>query len=308
MFSASRPGIAVFLGVGLLVTAQSKPAGAQFPAQRPGPGLAPAGPAVMVQPGGTIEALGPGFLQIKSLTGQQSVIQLLENTTVHVTGTAKVDVIGPGTFISFVAEVDKRRSEVQDKVGRLTIFTPSAERPLGAFPGGAAGAALGANAFEANPAALPPAADAGPPVETFEIVGQIKGIDKSGKLMLFVPNQYFKPAVEIELAEEPEIHLDLSGPAMLRFVKPGDKVQARGRQVAPNVTQVTELTVELAEPLTTVKPKDPKKKPTRRTPRSSRRKRGEPDEAAEPEEAAEGEKKAEAEQEPEDKKADEDDK
>jgi hypothetical protein len=264
----------------------------------------------MVQPGGTVEAIGPGFLQIKSLTGQQSVIQLLENTTVHVTGTAKVDVIGPGTFISFVAEVDKRRSEVQGKVGKLTLFTPSAERPLGAFPGGAAGAALGADPFGANPAAQPPAAgaDNGPPVETFELVGQIKGIDKNGKLMLFVPNQYFKPAVEIELTEEPEIHLDLSGPAMLRFVKPGDKVQGRGRQVTPNVAQVTELTIQLAEPLTTVKSKEPKKKPTRRTTRSSRRKRGQPDKTAEAEEAAEAEEEAEADQEPKDDKEAEEDK
>ena len=303
MFSASRPRIAVFLGAGLLMTAQAGPVCAQFPGQRPGP-------AVMVQPGGTIEALRPGFLQIKSLTGQQSIIQLLENTTVHVIGMAKVDVISPGTFISFVAEVDKRRSEVQGKVGKLTIFTPSAERPLGAFPGGAAGAALGADPFGANPAATQPpaaAADAGPPVETFEVVGQIKGIDKNGKLMVFVPNQYFKPAVEIEFTEEPEIHLELTGLAMLRFVKLGDKVQARGRQVAPNVAQVTELTVQLAEPLTTVKSKEPKKKPTRRTPRSSRRKRGQPDEATQPEEAAEAEKDSEDEEEVTDDKEDKED-
>jgi hypothetical protein len=292
MFSPFRPRIAVFLGVGLLLTAQSGPASAQLPAQRPREARAFAGPVVMVQPGGTIEAIRPGFLQIKSLTGQQSVIQLLENTTVHVTGTAKVDVITPGTCISFVAEVDKRRSEVQGKVGRLTIFTPSAERPLGAFPGGAAGTALRADPF----------------VETFEIVGQIKGIDKNGKLMLFVPNQYFKPAVEIEFTEEPQIYLELTGPAMLRFVKPGDKVQGRGRQVTPTLAQVTELFVELAEPLTTVKSKEPKKKPTRRTTRSSRRKRGEPEQPAETEEAAEPEKKSEAEPEPKDEKEEKEDK
>ena len=296
MFSAFPRGIAVFLGVGLLLTAQS----AQLHAQRDKEPRAFAGPAVMVQPGGTIEAILPhGFLQIKSLTGQQSFIQLLENTRVHVTGTAKVDVISPETCISFVAEVDKRRSEVQGKVGRLTIVTPSPERPLSAFPGGAAGAALGADPFGANAPAPPPAAgaDSGPPVETFEIVGQIKDIDKNGKLMLFVGlNHYVNPLLEIELAEEPEIHLELTGLAMLRYVKPGDKVQARGRQVALNVARVTELTVELAEPLTRVKSKAPKRKPTRRTTPSSRRKRGEPDEPAEGQQPPKAEEPAEPEE------------
>lgn len=260
----------------------------------------------MVQPSGTIERIGPGLLQIKSVTGQQLILQVQENTTVHVTGAAKADVIASGTFISFVAEVDKRRSEVQDKVGKLTLFTPSPERPLGAFPGGVAPAALGADLLGANPAAAqppavapPPArgADAGPPVETFEIVGQIKGIDKSGKLtVLTPPHPYFKPAVQIELTEDPEIDLDLSGPAMLRFVKPGDKVQARGRQVAPNVAQVNELTVQLAQPLTTGQKKQPKKKPTRRTTRPPRRTRGQPDDEAEPAEPAEPEKKTDAEE------------
>jgi hypothetical protein len=203
---------------------------------------------------------------------------------------------------------------VQEKVGKLTLFTPSAERPLGAFPGGVAPTVLGADPLGANPAAQPPVVapppardtDAGPPVETFEIVGQIKGIDKSGKLtVLTPPHPYFKPAVQIELTEEPEIDLDLSGPAMLRFVKPGDKVQARGRQVAPNVAQVSELSVQLSEPLTTGQKKQPKKKSTRRTTRSSRRTRAQPDDEPEPEEPAEPEQKPDAEEETAEDKDDE---
>jgi len=265
---------------------------------------------------GTVEAVAPGFLiQIKSVAGQPYLLQLTQNSQVQVKGTAKADVLGPGSFISFVAEVDKRRSQVQDKIAKLTLFTPSPQRPLGAFPGQKdAEGPLSPDPFdvkgasEAKPKARAPTGraptegwsrsvvgrsrqhkdeDEGPPVETFEIVGQITGIDKTGKLIVHAPNPYFKPAVEIELGDDPEIELDVAGLALYTLAKPGDKVQVRGRALEPqmgldqmgqNVVQVMDLTIELAEPLSTVQAEQPKKKPARKTSRSSRRKRGEAEE------------------------------
>ncbi|HUT90808.1 MAG TPA: hypothetical protein VMY37_14990 [Thermoguttaceae bacterium] len=322
MFSLFRLPVAVFGSVGLLVLAQAGTTCAQRPMRGPMAGR----PApVPVNTGGTIEAIGRGLIQIKSVGGQPYMLQLAERATVHVTGTAKKDVLGPGSFVSFFAEVDKRRSEVQEKIGELTIFTPSPQRPLGAFPGGRPAAGpdgFGANPLEATPdagvqapdAGQPPAdarqtrsrgrrahaedEDEGPPVDNFEIVGRITGIDKTGKLTVYAPNPYFKSAVQIELTEDPHIELDLADARMLTIARPGDKVLVRGQQVAPNAIQVNEIAVELAEPFTTVQPEEPGKKPPRRTTRSRRGR-------AEPEEAAEGEKTEKAVEEKVEEKAEE---
>jgi len=243
----------------------------------------------MVDASGTIEAVAPGLIQIKSIAGELWLVRLTRETTVQVTGEAKADVVTVGSFVSFVADVDKRRSQVQEKVDKLTLFTPSPERQFGAFPDqGGLGADAGSGPFGADPfggkprVAQQPRADkdTGPPVERFEITGRISGIKKNGKIFVYAPNTYFKPAVEFELAEDPEIQLDLSGLTMYTLAKPGDKVQARGRQVGQNMVQATDLTIELAEPYTTVQPK---KKPPRKATRSSRRKPDEPEEAGEAE-------------------------
>jgi len=305
MFSSFRLPVVVLWSVGLLVLAQAGTVRAQRPIRGP-----MAGRPVPVDTSGTIEAIGRGLIQIKSLAGQPYMLQLADRATVHVTGTAKKDVLGPGSFISFFAEVDKRRSEVQENIGELIIFTPSPQRPLGAFPGGRPAIspdALGADPQAANPAPAvqepgaekPPAGarpsrsrgrrarpkdeDEGPAVDSFEIVGRITGIDKTGKITVYAPNPYFKSAVQIELTEDPHIDLDLADVRSLALARPGDKVLARGLQVAPNMVQVNEISVQLAEPFTMVQAKEPEKKPSRRTSRSRRGR-------AEAEEAAEGEK------------------
>jgi len=259
-----------------------------------GRGAAPRNPPVDAS--GTIEAMAPGLLRIKSVTGQPWMLQVTRESTVHVTGTAKPDVLSTGGFISFVAKVDKRQSRIEDKVGKVILFTLSPERPLGAFPSqrglgdGAAAEPFGADQPGGEPAAREKPnrrKEEGPTVQEFEIVGRIAGIDKTGKIRVFAPNNYFRTPVQIELTEEPEIELDLTGPTMLSLAKIGDKVLGRGSQVAPNLVRLRELTIELAEPFTTVKPKQARKKPTRRTTRSSRRKRAE---AEEPEQGAEPKK------------------
>jgi hypothetical protein len=260
--------------------------------------------------GGTIEAIGRGAMRIKTVAGQAYLLQLAEKTEVHVVGTAKADVLSRGSFISFFAEVNKHESEVQEKIGELTLFTPSPQRPLGAFPGGRP--AAGDQPFGENPLApggglqapgaeQPPPArkartrrrraaaqdeDAGPPVETFEIVGRINAIDRSGEITVYAPNPYFKPAVEIELTEDPLIHLDLAGARALFMARPGDRVQVRGQQIAPNVVRLSELTVDLAQPFTTVPANDAEKKPPKRT-RTSRRSRDRTEEEADEEKADE---------------------
>ncbi|NQT11562.1 MAG: hypothetical protein HQ582_02365, partial [Planctomycetes bacterium] len=124
--------------------------------------------------------------------------------------------------------------------------------------------------------------DAGPTKGRFEIIGRITSVDKSGNVTVYAKNPYFRPAVQFQIAEEPEIKLDLTDPKMCVIAKPGDKVKARGRQLAPNVVQIIDLSISLVQPFTTVQAEQPDKKPPRRTSRSSRRKRDEAEESTEP--------------------------
>jgi len=245
---------------------------------------------------GDLEAMAPGMLRLKPAVGDPLLLQLARTTKVHITGTAKKDVLGPNTFISFFAEVDMQESLVEQKVNRLTIFTPSNERPLGAFPDQSPDIedadATDAPAETAAPAETPAPKrrsrskkDAGPTKGRFEIIGRITSVDKSGNVTVYAKNPYFKPAVQFQLSEDPEIKLDLTDPKMYSLLaKPGDKVKARGRQLAPNMVQATDMSITLVEPFTTVRAEDPdKKKPPRRTSRSSRRKRDEAEKTDEPE-------------------------
>lgn len=314
MLSSFRPTMGGLWIVGLLVLIQTGTARAQFPRRG---GMAGRPAPMRANPSGTIEAIGRGMMRIKSGAGQAYVLQIDRGATVHVVGKAKKDVVGLGglIFISFFAEVDKRQSQVQNKVDELTIFTFSAERPLGAFPGARPAVSVdpeGADAKEdakkdaeaddaddAAPEAEKPAAgnkksrsrsrrgrakdaDEGPDIDGFEIVGRITGIDKTGKITVYAPNPYFKSPIQIELTEDPRIELDLSDVNSLAMARPGDTVVARGQQVAPNVVRVNEIEVILAKPFTMVQ-KDPEKKSSRR---SSRSRRGQ----AEEKDAAEGEK------------------
>jgi hypothetical protein len=284
--------------IGLLVLSQNGAAWGQRPPFPGGERRGPRGPEpkpVPVEASGTIQNVVPVGITINSITGEPWLLRFSREVRIQVTGTAKKDVLRRGSFISFVAQVDKQQARVQGQVERLVLFTPSQERSLGAFPEGALAEVAEPRPFGDAPVQVAPAksrpsgrqprgkADAGPPVEGFEIAGRIAKVNRNGTITVYVPNPYFRPNLEVELAEEPEIELDLAGPAALPLVKPGDQVQARGNQVGPNMAQVTELKITLAEPFTTIKPK----MPPRRTPRSSRRKPAETEEAVEVEEEAE---------------------
>jgi hypothetical protein len=252
-----------------------------------------------IEASGTIQNIGRAGIMIKSITGEPWLLRFSREASVHVTGTAKKDVLAGRSFsfISFVAEVDKQQARVQGQVERLTVFTPSRERGLGAFPEGTLADAAAPSPFGDAPLEAPSrksrgpsrqpraAADAGPVVERFQIAGRIAKRNRNGTLTVYVPNPYFRPNLEVELAEEPQIELELTGPAYLVLVKQGDQLQARGSQVGPNMAQVTEVTITLAEPFTTVQPK----KPPRRTPRSSRRTPAATEEGVEAEEEPPGE-------------------
>jgi hypothetical protein len=301
MLSRHRLSVGVMCLVAFWALTQDDAAWGQRPPFPGGPREGPKGLAVKpasVEASGTIQDIGRAGITISSITGEPWLLRFSREASVHVTGTAKKDVLAGRefSFISFAAEVDKQQARVQGQVERLTVFTPSRERSLGAFPEGTLADAAAPSPFGDGPlqgsakksrgsSRQPRAApEARPVVERFQIAGRIAKRNRNGTLSVYVPNPYFRPNLEVELAEEPQIELDLTGPAYLVLVRPGDQVQARGSQVGPNMAQVTEVTITLAEPFTTIQPK----KPPRRTPRSSRTKPAETEEAVEAEEEPQG--------------------
>lgn len=288
---AIRPGFG-WLNVGLLISltvlAQMQTACAQGrPGMRERGRPQPSG-GPPVETTGVIEAVMPPYIKVTTETNQVWILQVDPNAKVNVTGRAKLDFLKPGHYIAFSADVDKRRSVVEEKITKLTIVTPSDLKPVGAFPsqGGAGFSGVpGANIAQ-GPAAAPAAAKAGgAATERFDIVGQYTGVNKKGSATVMVPNPSFKPALTVEIAEDAEIDLDLTDPKAYVLAKKGDKIEAKGQQVGPTAAKANDILISLSEVLTGAQ-SGPKKAVSRR---SSRGKKA--DEQEEPAEAEKGESK-----------------
>ncbi|GIX02869.1 MAG: hypothetical protein KatS3mg112_1806 [Thermogutta sp.] len=242
---------------------------------------------------GSVEEVGPMGMVIVSPTGQKWQLVFDRECKLELTGKALPDVLRPGIVISFTADIDKKTGQATDKVSALTICTPDQQHLLGVFPEGTMAAM--AEGAEANPGAagvggfpgggfgtglapeggVPPQqpgrlhsrrqVEAGPPVERFEVCGRITGITKTGKITVAAPNRYFRAPIQFELAENPDISLELSGREALPFIARGAKVTGKGVQIAPTAGRMSEITVELVEPLTLAAPKREPRSGTHRT-------------------------------------------
>jgi len=269
-------GVVVGLTLGLIVLMSVQELSAQ---PRRGQNAPP------IETSGVVEAVMPGYIKMSAGENQTWILQVDPKAKVLVTGTAKFDFLKPGHFISFSGEVDKRKSEVVEKVTKLTIMTPSELKLPTALPsqGGGFSGVPGAN-INQGPAAGA-GAKGGPPTERFDIVGQFAGVSKKGKATVVAPNQYFKAAISVEIAEDAEIDVELEDPKAYLLAKKGDKIEAKGSQVAQTGAVVRELTIALTEPLTGVQPGS-KKTLSRRTTTKTKK----TDDEEEPAEAEKGEK------------------
>ena len=191
-------------------------------------------------PEGTIEDLGPDAVKIATTGGQFWMVRIPRGVEVLVTGSAHPDFLKPGLCIKFTADVTVRRktAKAESKIEKLTIFTPTEQEFLGAFPVGGFGQDQG-------PDATNPEGDkkkgGEAQVSRYEIRGRITGM-KNGKLAV----AFNTGSIEIELADNPEIDLSTSD---YRLAKKGDKISCQGFQIAENVVQATSVDIALAEPL-----------------------------------------------------------
>ena len=122
----------------------------------------------------------------------------------------------------------------------------------------------------------------------FDVRGQVTGIS-GGKVRLYVPNDYFRSNVRLEIAEGADIDVEIDDPIAYTLARKGDKIRVSGRQCLGNQGYATDLEITLGEPLGAAPPPDAKKGHGKGD-RSGRAKRG--GEGEEPPPAA-GEKKGE---------------
>jgi len=244
----------------------SSPAGAQIrlPPKADLPPLAVEGTIEQIQ-------VARGLVAVKSSADQPWILQFQRDSRVEVKGKAKTDFLAPGQCVLFSATVETKTGKIEEKVSKLTIFTPDMRRTLGVFPDQGFG---GLGPFDKGggekggekPAFRPPAgggpgfgsakgrptrggAKAGvPATQAFDIHGQIVGM-KNGKFSIRAPNPYVPPVLAVEIDEAADIDVELAGLPALALVRPGDRIAARCQQVGPNAGRILEAEITLSQPL-----------------------------------------------------------
>jgi len=198
---------------------------------------------------GTIEAVARGKILMNLASNQQWMVWLHPEAEIHVTGMAEADYLKPGHYVKFTAEVDKR-GKIKDKIGLLTLTTPSRMLPLGVWPEGAAAMAGEGNA-------------GGGVARLYTIHGRISRYFKR-QLTVSTPRGTFK----IELDEKPNISVDF---ADYSVAQKGDKISVTKGLMPPlnpalpapkiGQAQATQLAIELSEPLQPYKKRPKPAKP-----------------------------------------------
>lgn len=256
-----------------------------------------------VETAGTVEAVMPGYIKMTTPDNKTWIIQVEANAKVSVTGKAKPDFLQQGMVVALSGDVDKRRSLIEEKIAKLTIVTPTELRPMGAFPAQGGGGLQGGIPAAGAPA---PGAGSGAATERFDIVGQFAGTNKKGKSSVMIPNNlHFRSNLTVELVEELEIDIELEGPKTYTIARKGDKVEIRGKQVAPTGAVANEVKIVLTEPLTMAQA-EKEKKGSRRLARGKKGDDDEPAEAKTDEKDAKAEKDKDAPKEDADKDKDAD--
>lgn len=247
-----RASLAGPLGLLLLSTAVS--VSAQY-GGRSG-GRVTEGPRVDVA--GTIEGLVQGGgIVVMGTNRLVWRLQITPETNVRVNGKAARAFLRAGQLVSFRATVDRRRGTVEEKVARMTIFTPTQQTELGL-------------ALDPAEEAVGPEAGAQPLVGLM-IRGRVTGI-KDGGLVVNVPNRFFKPVMEVPVAEDLDLSIDLVGANFVSLASQGDGIQASGQLIGPQAMRVQNATVTLTKVLGTateaaekIRPNRQKKPPRRTT-------------------------------------------
>jgi hypothetical protein len=182
--------------------------------------------------------------------GKTWTVVTVPNTTCRATGTALPEFLRPKLVVQFAADVDESGAS-KDKVGELTIVSPSPDRAFGVFEG---------QGGSANSVPPPPPKGAGKQ-KGKAAPAAAGGFDNSkkakvvGKVVSFKENHMVvgagKRHVEIDLTEEPLIHVDLSDGSL---ASTGDQVVVKGKEIqGKQVCEAQSVQITFAQPLSNPK-------------------------------------------------------
>jgi hypothetical protein len=190
---------------------------------------------------GTIERVVPGMiLAVNDKDQRQWAITPERTTKILVVGTATLDFLKPKMLVQFNAQVDEK-GVVKDKLGDLTIVTAATANQPAPPPTKSKGKTPGKPDKKSDP---PAAADTsgGKVGSIMGVHGHKLSVKAGGKLM------------QIELTEEAKINISVD---IAAWAAKGDKIQAKGKSASnnPGICYAEEVTITLAEPLTSGKKK-----------------------------------------------------
>jgi hypothetical protein len=202
---------------------------------------------------GKIEAGGFSMVADAKGGGKTWIVYTGPATTYHATGTAVADFLRAKLVVQFAADVDES-GESKDKLGELTIVSPTPEHVFGVFQGEGA---------KANPTTPPPAKPAAKKDKAAAPAGP-SGVDNSskakvvGRVASFKENHMVvaagKRKIQVDLTEEPVIHVDVADAS---FATNGDKVVVHGKDVKgkPGTCEAGRVEITFSQPLTNLKKK-----------------------------------------------------
>jgi hypothetical protein len=212
----------------------------------------------MMEIQGVLENMARGHLVVVDDKNQTWQIAVPTMAKLHILGTANADCLRNGMLIEFTAEIDDHGA-LKEKIGELTVISPSPDKPMGLFPAEAADEKKEEAAAEPNdnrdkksakpikPAKHPGGKSAGTGAVlagSYRIVGRLIA-GRNGKLSIHVG----RGTMPLELTEQPTVNLDISD---FSGVSKGDKIKVKGVMMTarPGMAQATEVTIELSQPLT----------------------------------------------------------
>ncbi len=231
---------------------------------------------------GVLNVLNANGLVLTTEAGFTWLLQAKPDTKVELTGKAKPAFLAPGQCVSVFATLDLQQGTMQGKARRLTIFSPGDKRTFGIVPDLGFGELEEATRARQRALEKPPGSTDQPneelsktepnqvahseakesrnkrrrPTKTgsFAINGRISGV-KNGKLTVQIPpNPFVQTNLTIEVAEDADIDVELTGLPALRLAQSGDHIQASGDQVAERRGIVSHVIIRCRQPLDAAQP------------------------------------------------------
>ncbi|HOM18710.1 MAG TPA: hypothetical protein PK777_09705 [Thermoguttaceae bacterium] len=204
---------------------------------------------------GTIAAIGPGMVQLKTLTGQGWLFRISPQTKIHVKGSADKSFLQPRVVVEFTATVDQK-GHATSKVAKLAICNLSPQKLPGLFPEGGTGLISEQPGQPGHPASKKKTKEPAGPT-TYHVIGPIMSV-KDGQYSVTTPHG----TVFFEVEEGAEIKVDLSA---LIYVRAGDRIVVKGGAYREGMGEAQEIEVELTTPLSAPESGRPKKKIEKKT-------------------------------------------